>query len=732
MINSNIQLTVIIPFRSNVEYEYILNRLRDFKKITESYKYILVDSGSPEEHLEEIREICKEKNIIYKRIDTTEEVFSAGKARDYGLKFVDTEFCMFCDIDIFPIKNMEEKITKQIEIEIEERKKSFIVIPCFYLTEKGTEKYMTENNIQYFDEKIHIRYLEGDKELVQTYAPSTSIIIFRTNYMLEEGGHDNDFFGHGYEDFELINRLMVNDNRIQRSKNYYNYTVGWKGTEYEGFRASYSLLGRKSMLSGLYMYHLYHPTPDKKNYKKNQENNKDLLKKKQKQYIIEGKKPEVIVKESVSNKNILFLQRENSSAYNCIRGINPYVGNIICKTEEEIFKDEYTEEEIERFIDKNEIKKIIFPNPYGNKKRLLIYKYVKNKKMDYYCFDRGALPESWFFDDKGFNYDSQSYKENYWNKEISIKEQEEVKEYINNIFKKNYTLEKQSERSSEKEIRKKYKLGNKKILFVPMQRPSDTVIKYFTKKLSQKNKNPIENFVGILEDISKELGEDWLLVVKQHPLENYELKIKNSIIVDKQENIYDLVELSNSVLLINSGVGIYSMIMGKPTLIFGDAFYSIKDVNIQIENHSIQQIINIIKEQKEIDMDKVYKFIKYLKNDFYSFGEVVTEEKMEKDGSLRTLTKEIDYYVLNIKEKKYKYKKDNRSKINIDSPLYERYHNYFFSNNVKQKVENKLLKMIKKNLLKVSNNKKYQKLVKEPKKYIKDAIKNKRKKNVSN
>jgi hypothetical protein len=42
------------------------------------------------------------------------------------------------------------------------------------------------------------------------------------------------------------------------------------------------------------------------------------------------------------------------------------------------------------------------------------YMKVLKKNIPFIVFDRGALPDSWFLDHNGFNYDSKSYSPEAW------------------------------------------------------------------------------------------------------------------------------------------------------------------------------------------------------------------------------------------------------------------------------------------------------------------------------
>ena len=74
---------------------------------------------------------------------------------------------------------------------------------------------------------------------------------------------------------------------------------------------------------------------------------------------------------------------------------------------------------------------VLMPNPYGNEVRLSLYRILRQQnEIKYFASDRGALPDSWFFDPNGFNGDSSSYDVENWDIPLTIEREDRVKEYI--------------------------------------------------------------------------------------------------------------------------------------------------------------------------------------------------------------------------------------------------------------------------------------------------------------
>ena len=223
------------------------------------------------------------------------------------------------------------------------------------------------------------------------------------------------------------------------------------------------------------------------------------------------------------------------------------------------------------FFNQNNITHIIFPNSHGNDKRIEILKFVREKKLPYIVFDRGALPDSWFFDEKGFNYDSTSYDEKIWNKPLNEEQNSKTIAYIQEVLKGDKFLEQQGSRVGSEELKRKLGLRHKKIFFVPLQVKGDSVINNFTYE-------PFlyDNFLNILNDLAEKLfAKNIVFVVKKHPLSpNINKKAYNNLVFAYDStNLIDLLELCDAVLTLNSGVGLYAILAKKPCIVCANAFY---------------------------------------------------------------------------------------------------------------------------------------------------------------
>ena len=300
-------------------------------------------------------------------------------------------------------------------------------------------------------------------------------------------------------------------------------------------------------------------------------------------------------------------------------------------------------DDIINFVKKNNIDYIVIQNPYVREDTLYFYKELKKRNLKLIISDRGALPNSWFFDLNGFNADSKSYESKHWDHHLPKPKEKKVIEYIQNTISTDISLEEQGKRIGAENLRNKLNINkDKKILFVPLQRPNDTVIKYFSK-----NVNNMDDFLQKIVAIQKNLEDDWVVLIKKHPLENKQLYKEELRYVDNDTHFKDLLELCDAVMLINSGVGVTAMMYQKPVYHFGDIFYSHLSFNKEVKN--TQEAIKYLKGNLlKVDIEKVKRFISFLLEDFYSFGEMQSYKRTEKDGSLSPIITEIKFSKINL------------------------------------------------------------------------------------
>ena len=645
-------LSIIIPFGTSKERPYIKERViqkaRKYKS-NEKVEYIFVEGFSSL--------VCKEIPLIiaecgheYYKDEKQQKMgaYSLGQCRNLGVMYANSPAVMALDVDCYLSQKNLEKLLEIIQIKgIDKNPNTFLVLPCVFLSEAGTKLFCDEtlpNREMFFQNDL----ISGKREFIKFLMKASSSIAINRFKFLELGGYDRDFQGYGSEDFDFLARLLRNCATFEALPNDLNYFAkNWDFYEFKGFRAWYSLVAEEAMLHGIYLYHLWHIEPNQNGYLDNKELNHRKFSQRLKDYksIFDG--PDTLKENEGKNKNLVTFFSQNSNMYNSLRGIMPYF-NQLFHIKEYCFFDEddiFLPEKFLEYLNKHNITHILFGNSHASEKRLKIFQFAREQNIPFVVYDRGALPDSWFFDSNGFNYDSTSYDEKIWNKTLSEEQKAKTLAYIEEVLKGENFLEEQGARQGSENLKRKLGLRYKKIFFVPLQVEGDSVIKNFTYE-------PFlyENFLDILNELAQKLlTENIAFVVKKHPLSlNVDKKsYENLVFAPDNTNLNDLLELCDAVLTLNSGVGVYAILAKKPCIVCANAFYHFNNLHLQATNKEelLEHILNVAQGNFNFDEEKALRFIHYLRYEFYSFGKSYYK-KSEERGRIYTRVYRIEFYSL--------------------------------------------------------------------------------------
>ena len=165
--------------------------------------------------------------------------------------------------------------------------------------------------------------------------------------------------------------------------------------------------------------------------------------------------------------------------------------------------------------------------------------------------------------------------------------------------------------------------------------------------------------------------------MKKHPLEDVIEGLQensNLKFVDDDENINGLVLASDIVVTYTSGTGLLGLLANKRVITVGKAFYSQDGLAKNADSSDeIKEIIETYPTLLEDEIEKISRFIYYLLNRYYSFGDFKTREVKFENGKRITATTYISLYQLICFGQKYLYHKKDRALIDFSSGLFDRY-----------------------------------------------------------
>ena len=119
------------------------------------------------------------------------------------------------------------------------------------------------------------------------------------------------------------------------------------------------------------------------------------------------------------------------------------------------------------------------------------------------------------------------------------------------------------------------------------------------------------------------------------------------------------------------------MMMGKPCYLFAEAFYAINGVNESVGCLDVLDTCERVCNGMDVDMEAVYRFVHYLRKEFYSFGRAVYHTWHDEDQSLRKAAVSIDFFEIRLPGGLGRvYREDTPGRLSLATPLYERYQSF--------------------------------------------------------
>ncbi|MDI5885847.1 glycosyltransferase [Cobetia amphilecti] len=665
---------MVLPIRAYDEnYIKRLHFINNDTLRKEDIEVVVVDDGSSSVYSQSIMDICRDNDFGYIKLETASCNFSVGRCRNVAAIMTSSDYIMFQDVDLVPCLGFYDDVISEINIQgLESNAAKFLMFGVIYLTQKSSHEFdsISKNKQKnFFLQKL----FENDTSRIEKFSTGTSVNVYRRTYYLSKGGNDPEFNGWGFEDLEFNTRCI-------RELRYFplpsEWLVDYKNfstiTAYRGWKSVYRLFGDLTFNKGILLFHIWHPVESSSNYMKEREENKKRFTKKMTSYAKHSHEPDPLINKA---RGYSLLFRDNAFTNN--RDIAPLLGYVYLRSE----FDFNEKSDFIKFINEKSIDRVMFHNPYSNAKMLELYKWCRDLGISYFVAERGALPGAVFYDPDGFNYDSNSYNPEKWDKEISIENANSLAQFIEEFKGGGATLEEQTARLGAEKLKKKLGIHySKKILFVPFQRPDDTVIKYFAKE------NAINEFSDIVTSLPKSLGADWVVLYKKHPLED-EIALLDGCVAVHEYNIYDLVEACDAVFLVNSGCGVTGLVYNKPVFCFGSAFYCQNDIARKV--NTSDELVELIHAEWKPNTEKISRFLSYLVNDFYSFGSMKTKQTLLETGKRMTATVDIKFSVIrNLTNTEYRLERYNAPCVNHNSILFDRYRNYKELNAPGNKIQN--------------------------------------------
>lgn len=226
----------------------------------ELFEIVVVDYGTAPEFRPILDELAA-SGIRVAAYPNPSRIFSIGAARNFGAQIARNPVLLFLDIDFHAPTGTFTALHEFVaEKRLEQLTAQFFCVPVLFLTEAGTKLYESDmESGRNFPVEPDTKHIESQKGIIDFPSYGSSAILVNRRHYLAIGGHDQTFFGHGAEDFEMLHRLSSLSPWGDRPTDYYTDTKVKNFEPLSGFRPYFARYALPVLERGLFLVHRYHP-----------------------------------------------------------------------------------------------------------------------------------------------------------------------------------------------------------------------------------------------------------------------------------------------------------------------------------------------------------------------------------------------------------------------------------------------------------------------------------------
>ena len=179
-------------------YEDILKKIKDIiKQLPNNIELVIGHNDKNTFYDFLLKSISKKSNIVLVSTSIKSELTNNSTLRNIAVEKASSDVIFLMDVDIW----FDIKLYKDCANLVRTEEKPFVMLPCIYLTDKGSKTIEKLQREKMFEKLISFR-----RDLFQHIASPSSVIFLKKTDYSKIGGFDEKFVGHGYEDFDFIVR----------------------------------------------------------------------------------------------------------------------------------------------------------------------------------------------------------------------------------------------------------------------------------------------------------------------------------------------------------------------------------------------------------------------------------------------------------------------------------------------------------------------------------------------
>lgn len=614
-------ITAVISVRAHENNPWIAERLDLMAGFYQPAPRILVvDFGSKAPFAEIIRERCAAHGFIYHPVDD-QGVFSLSIARNEGACRAETDLLYFTDIDFFSAPDHFERLADYANLHDFGIVRDIVLnVPAYHLTEPLSNEFAAvpaAERLRYAEQLGAIAAGKSRGELTEFIAPYSNNFLCTRDFFRIVGGYDSSFRGHGSEDFELMVRMSHHTRQatlpeqIQDDLHPPTRPSFFGPRPYAGFRRLGEAVSYRAESAGFRAFHLWHPAPESDPWRNSNDWGRLRLKSSLARYVDE---PQNLI-------DIDFLKHPKTALCVCknsdhggyflpFRTLGYRLLTLKGETEKEMA-------EARDLIANRKVDAFMIFNPYmkSHERFHSLFLLAKEVGIEVVVAERGALPATVYYA-ADVSYNDPDFTD-YDNNPPAVDENalQAADDICGKIRSGSWTLEKLSDYGETIAAYAALAQTGRTKVFIPLQLADDMAVTRFVRPTQV-----YADFEASIGEVARQHPQV-TFVVKAHPLNRdaFPQGPDNIVVCKNDENVHAVIDSCDATVCYNSGVGLLSLIHGKPTVTIGNAFYNMEGAGRRAEN--LAEAIAMIADGTcgPPAPDSVRRFIAWLVTRKYSF-----------------------------------------------------------------------------------------------------------------
>jgi predicted glycosyltransferase involved in capsule biosynthesis len=209
--------------------------------------------------------------VVCEKISST--AINTSLLRNIAFEKVETKFLLLLDVDIWPDIELFSKYLKLLV----SGKSPLYFLPCIYLTKTGSRKLKKK---QLDPEDLTKKFFNfSRKDFLHIASPSSITFMYSEDFR-SVGGFDQNFEGHGYEDFDFMLRLARYHKLISPTPSFFSNEPSRSPLFASGYRRELGRLCLPTLFNKDFAYHLHHAKPKASKYYEARTKNFEIFKNK--------------------------------------------------------------------------------------------------------------------------------------------------------------------------------------------------------------------------------------------------------------------------------------------------------------------------------------------------------------------------------------------------------------------------------------------------------------------